>query len=207
MITEEFKNEIDQIIYFSRLGYDRHLVTAAGGNVSMRCSKGILITASGVSLRAVTPEDILLADYDGTILENPRGLRPSKETSLHLSIFKARPGIKAVYHVHPPYAVAYTVAGEDFPRVTSSAKNKLSKLVALPPMKSGSKELAEAVRNAVLGTDESMKLILLSLHGIISFDTSLEEAFNTAELMEDCARIAYMSEYLVSARRRMVISE
>ena len=68
VLKDRFPNEVDELIEISRLCYERRLVSAAGGNVSVRAGKGILITASGVSLRDVTEEHIIYCGISGQLL-------------------------------------------------------------------------------------------------------------------------------------------
>ena len=83
----------EELSYYSRLTYERKLVGAAGGNLSARIpgTNQCLVTATNVSLRDVAPENLVLVDVDGTVLESPSGRKPSKEISFHLAIFRARP--------------------------------------------------------------------------------------------------------------------
>lgn len=106
----------NEICLYSKLCYDRNLVGAAGGNLSVRTAQkdSFLITASGVSLRGVTVGNLVAVDINGNILEAPRGLRPSKETGFHLAVFSAKPEINAVVHVHPAYATAFATAQNPF---------------------------------------------------------------------------------------------
>lgn len=76
----------------------RGLCPATGGNFSLRAdSDRLLITASGVDKRALTPADLLTLTVDGTPLDAGR---PSAETGLHLAIYGRDPAIGAVLHGH-----------------------------------------------------------------------------------------------------------
>ena len=61
----------DELVRYSRLCYDRHLVGAAGGNLSARIPgrDAFLVTATGVSLRDVARENLLAIDCQGKVLE------------------------------------------------------------------------------------------------------------------------------------------
>src|ERR1019366_4347089 len=91
----------DDLVRYSRLCYDRHLVGAAGGNLSARIpgKAAFMVTATGVSLRDVARENLLAIDSKGKVLEGPTGAKPSKETSFHLAVFEARPDASAIIHV------------------------------------------------------------------------------------------------------------
>lgn len=182
-----------QVEDFSHLSYDRNLVTAAGGNVSMRCGDLVVITASGVSLRNVDEGGIIICDLDGNVLGDDHGLRPSKELHIHLDIYKVRPEVRGVIHVHPPYAVAYTYHGKEIPMATGSAEMKLKRVPIVPYAWPGTGSLAQMTAEAVSGAGNDINCVVLQRHGIVAYEQSLEAAFNVAELTEDTARIATLA--------------
>jgi len=199
MWREEYKGALHDVIHYSALGYQRGLVTAAGGNVSIRCAEGILITRTGVSLREVTEADLLLVNLSGDILYNPGNGKPSKETGFHLGIYQARRSVNCVYHVHPPYVTAFSISVGEFPRVTSGAKNKLCAAPLIEPLRSGSRELLEKIEHTVRESNERTQALILGAHGIVTFASTMEDCFQIAELMEDSARIAYFDLQIRSA--------
>lgn len=193
MWKDEYRQTAEDIVKYSALSYERMLVTAAGGNVSARIGDTVMVTRSGVSLREIGEGDLLVVDLRGNILHNPGNHRPSKETGFHLAIYNARESVRCVLHVHPPYVTAFSVNGTPFPRVTSGARNKLSPAPMIEPLRSGSQELLERVSETVLSSGEEVKALILQSHGTVAFDATMEDAFQTAELMEDCARVAYLA--------------
>lgn len=95
---ESYSDQIENLISYSKLIYQRGLVSAAGGNISARCGRHVLITGSNIPLRAVTPEGLVLCDENGTVLDAPPHLRPSKESAFHLGIYRIRPSAQYVLH-------------------------------------------------------------------------------------------------------------
>ena len=182
----------EELSAYSRLCYERRLVGAAGGNVSVRVpgQDAAFITATGVSLRDIHPTNLLVMDFDGAIHENPANLRPSKETGLHLGIYRVRPRVHAVIHVHPTYSTLFSIARKEIPLVTVSAGNKLRQgpLVAEAP--GGSDNLKEMVLRAVHAAPPEATIFLMERHGLIAVGTTLGQAFDNAELAEDTAKIA-----------------
>jgi len=184
----------EELASYARLCYDRHLVGAAGGNVSARIpgTDHCLVTASGVSLRDVTPENLVIVDVHNAVVESPAGLRPSKEISFHLAIFRARPAVQAVVHVHPPYATVFATSRRPIPLVTVSAILKLKQGAIVPVADPGSKELCEFVTQTVAAAPPETTVLLMEKHGVLTFRPTLCEAFDDAELAEDTAKIAYL---------------
>ena len=190
---EELKIEIAK---YSNLSYERNLVGAAGGNISMRKKDLYLITAGGRSLRDVTAEDILVVDENGKIIEGKEGLKPSKETSLHINVYKFRPGIDSVVHVHPSYSTAYSILKKQVPVLTASSILKLKEIPIVGYANPGSKELSDFVAECVQKSPEYVKALTLEAHGLLAWDKGLNNAFDIAELVEETARAAFISSLI-----------
>lgn len=193
-IIGDNKGIAEELARFSRLCYDRHLVGAAGGNLSVRVqSKDVfLVTASGVSLRDVSPENIVAVDGSGNILESPSGLKPSKETGFHLSIFMAKSDVNAVIHVHPAFATVFAIRKKQIPLATVSAGIKLKQGPVVPEAHPGSQELCDNITRAVKESSSETTILLMERHGLIAYNTTLCKAFDDAELAEDTAKIAFL---------------
>lgn len=196
-MDKEYSKRITEIVKYSRLGYQRVLTIADSGNVSCRYKKGILVTASGIALGDVTKENILYVDLDGNILAGKEGLKPSKETHMHLQVYKGRPDIGCVYHVHPPYATAYAVKETQIPFLTSTSCRKIGDAPIVPYADPGSEELADNVYSFIReDTEKKRNALLLAGHGILTFSESVRKAFELAELMETTAKIALLSRLI-----------
>jgi L-fuculose-phosphate aldolase len=194
LIIDEHRPLAEELSRYSRLCYDRNLVGAAGGNLSVRVTGKdlFLVTASGVSLRDVRPENIVIVDLNGKVIEGPQGLKPSKEINFHLAIFRARPTAQAVIHVHPTYGITFACQQRTIPLATVSARLKLKQGTIVPLANPGSMELAQNVAHAVQSSPDDATVFLMDLHGVVVWGTSLENAFNDTELSEDTARIAFL---------------
>ena len=194
-ILSENKIRAEELSRYSRLCYERGLVGAAGGNLSVRATgqDAFLVTASGVSLRDVSPENIVVINGEGKILDGPAGLRPSKEIGFHVAIYLERPEVRAVIHVHPPFATAFSAKAALIPPATVSAKLKLKQGPLVLEANPGSTELTERVIEALRNSSEETSVLLMERHGLVSFKGDLCEAFNDAELAEDTAKVAMLS--------------
>lgn len=192
-ILADFRTLAEELSRYSRLCYERRLVGAAGGNVSVRVPgrEMALITATGVSLREVAPENLLVVDLQGGVVENPSGLRPSKETGFHLGIYRARAEVRAVVHVHPTYATVYGNLQTPIPLATVSAENKLRQGAVVRAAAGGSDAL-EGMLLAAIGAAPTANVFLMERHGLTAFGPGLCQAFDDAELAEDTAKIAFL---------------
>jgi L-fuculose-phosphate aldolase len=166
------------------------------GNISVLDSKSekVYIKRSGADLNRLKLKDILTLDLDGNVLKGEG--KPSIETSFHLGIYKVRKDARAVFHVHPPFATAYAVAGMKIPMVTEAAKIVLIDVPLLQHAPPGSIELATTVADAF--KDLQVKAVLLREHGIVAIGETLENAYHTTALVEDTAKVAFLSLILKS---------
>lgn len=186
----EFSQQMREIIEFSARVYDRGLVSAAGGNVSARCGGKVLITGSNVPLRNVTADGLVLCDLNAERLEGNPHIKPSKETTFHLGVYKARPDVKYIIHAHPSFSIAWSLLEEKLPLYTESARLKLLDVPIVPTAAPGSAELAQNVAKAVAQADAGVTAFIMQAHGILVMGETMESCFNQAELLEDTAKIA-----------------
>ena len=91
------------------------LVTFTWGNVSAidREKKLVVIKPSGVEYDELTPENMVVVDLDGNIVEG--NYRPSSDTATHLELYKAWDNIGGIVHTHSAYATSWAQSGRDVP--------------------------------------------------------------------------------------------
>jgi L-ribulose-5-phosphate 4-epimerase len=192
--TEIVNRLREELSDFSKRAFYRGLVGGTGGNMSVRIpgTDHVLITPTGVSLGDVEPDINLLVKLDGTILENPPGQRPSKETSFHLAVYQLRPDAGAIAHVHPPYATAYSNKARPLPLVTVSSRAVLKDVPCIECATPGSKELCDFVQGGIIKHPD-IRAMLMKEHGILTLGPDLKTAYYLADLVEDTAKIAFIT--------------
>ena len=80
------------------------------GNISMRLDDDrLLTTPKSVSKGFMTPDMMVVVDYDGQEVRGDRDA--SSELLMHLEITGTGPTCNAVVHAHPPTATGFAVAG------------------------------------------------------------------------------------------------
>ena len=200
-MAKTLKHQKDQIskykknlAQFSRLSYDRGLVAARGGNLSIRIpgTERVLITPSGISLKDITPEIIIEVDIHGNLLRGKKNLKPSKETPFHTSIYRIRSDVMAIAHVHPPFSTALSLKDKPFPLLTAPGMVNLVKVPIVEFALMGTKELCDYVSEAARQNME-VKALLLKGHGIIGMGPDIASAYYIADLVEDNAKVALLS--------------
>jgi L-fuculose-phosphate aldolase len=152
------------------------------GNVSVRDGQGMLITPSGVPYDAATPEMMVPVDADGA----PSGrLRPSSEWRMHLDLYRHRPEVGAVVHVHSAHATALSCHRKGIPSfhymvaVAGGADIRCADYATFG---------TQALSDAMLAALEGRRACLLANHGQIAVGATLEKALGLAQEVETLAR-------------------
>ena len=93
------------------------LVIFTWGNASAidRATGLVVIKPSGVGYDVMKPEDMVVVDLEGNVVEG--SLRPSSDTPTHLVLYKAFPNIGGVVHTHSTYATAWAQVGRNIPNI------------------------------------------------------------------------------------------
>ena len=104
-----------ELIRTARLCYERNLLVAMDGNLSVILDDGnVLATKAGCHKGLLTDDDLVVIDRRGNKLRGEGD--PTSEMSMHLACYDARPDVRAVVHAHPPISVAFTLAGVSMAR-------------------------------------------------------------------------------------------
>ncbi len=162
------------------------LTTGTGGNLSIidRDSGRVAISPSGIEYSALVPEDIVVTDLDGQIVE---GSNPSSELGCHLAIYRKREDTGAVVHTHSPYATTMACLGWEIPAVHYLVGFAGKKVPVAPYATFGTQALADIVGDTI----GEHNALLLAHHGLLATGTSIDAAFAVAEEIEFVARLYY----------------
>lgn len=175
--------------------YQRGLVSATGGNLSVRLSDGLfLITRTGSSFKDLVDEDLLTIDREGVVVEGDGS--PSTETPIHLALYRVRDDVGSIIHAHPPYATAFAVLGKPIPSVTVQASELLGEVKVIKYEHPGSEALTK--RCVDVFKDMSVNCALLEKHGVLVVGRNIWAAYNNLDLLEETAKIAYLASVLKS---------
>lgn len=172
--------------------YEKGFVAANDGNISVRISENeFLITPTGVSKGFLTPEMIIKVDENGNVLEGD--YKPTSEMKMHLLVYKERPDIQAVVHVHPPYATAFAIAG--IPLDQAIMPESVVYLGTIPIAEYGAPS-TEEVPNAVKKHVKNHQGVLLENHGALTWGKDLEHAYYLMESLEFTAKINWLAKQI-----------
>lgn len=187
------------------------LVIFTWGNVSgIDREKGlVVIKPSGVDYDVMKASDMVVVDLaTGKTVEGD--LNPSSDTPTHLVLYKAFPNIKGVVHTHSTYATAWAQAGKDIPNIGTTHADYFHE--AIPCTDDMTKEEVEGnyeleTGNVIVKRFEGINPdhtpgVLVKNHGPFSWGTSPANAVYNAKVMEQCAKMAFVS-YLVNPKTTM----
>jgi L-fuculose-phosphate aldolase len=174
-----------EMLRFARLCYERNLLVAMDGNLSVLLPDGnILCTQAGCHKGMLTDADLVVIDRRGNKVRGQG--EPTSEMAMHLACYDARPDVRAVVHAHPPISVAFTVAGVSMARcVLPEVVLTLGTVPTLDYRTTGTGDLADLVGEHIRAHDA----VLMDRHGAVCVGRDLLEAFCRLETMEHTALI------------------
>lgn len=178
------------------------LVIFTWGNVSgIDREKGVVvIKPSGVSYDEMKADDMVVVSLqNGKVLEGD--LNPSSDTPTHLVLYRAFPNIRGVVHTHSTYATAWAQAGMDIPSIgTTHADYFYNDIPCTGDMTEDEAkgEYEIETGNVIVRRFEGINPdhtpgVLVKNHGPFSWGNSPANAVYNAKVMEECAKMAYIS--------------
>jgi L-fuculose-phosphate aldolase len=188
--SKTYKTERKEVARFMRRLYKYGLTTTSGGNISQRISDDLIaITPSATDKGSMKWNEVGLLTMKGENLTPD--LRPSIESEMHLAIYREK-GVKAIVHAHPTFATAFTAMKNKINiKLTAEACAILEEPFFVPYALMGTKKLAELVANHIDRSD----ILLLENHGILTVGSTLLQAFDKIEVLENAARMTLIVDF------------
>ena len=172
-------------------------LTAALGHASMRVPsepnhffvKGREYEFDALSI--MEPDDMVMCDTEGFLIAGRPGLTQCSEVKIHACIYKTRPEVQAVVHVHPRYTILMSVlTGSVRPMRQEGAQLVRHKLPVYPHVKTIQSDAEGMELVALLGNSPA---ILLRGHGAVTTGKNLSEAVMGMAHLEEQARMSYLA--------------
>lgn len=190
-----------KLISWGKQLYAKNYVSAFDGNLSVRADSDlILITRSGCMKGLLCEEDFVLINSKGQLQDRPDLLQPkvgavaSSETIMHLTVYNRQPLAQAVFHAHPPTAVAYCVAHPSenkFPlKFTSELILALGQVPIVSYQRPGTRKMGETLIPHL----DKAKVMILQFHGVVSWGEDIDEAYRGVERLEHAAEIFWKAK-------------
>jgi len=167
-----------------------NLVAWTSGNVSARDSETgfVVIKPSGVRYEHLRPEQMVVVEVDGSIIEGK--LSPSSDTASHLYIYRNRPDVGGIVHTHSPYATAFAAVNRPIPVYLTAQADEFGGPIPCGGFALiGSEEIGKVVIEAI----GASPAVLLKNHGVFTIGKDAEAAVKAAVMVEDVARTTWLA--------------
>ena len=186
-----------QLCDYGRRAYDRGLVSANDGNLSVRLDENQILCTPTLQCKGfLKPEDICTVDLDGQHIAGKK--RPTSEIKLHLQVYRRRDDVNSVIHTHPPHVTAFAVCGKPIPNgILAEPEIFLGQVPTAEYATPGSKEFSETIVPLV----EKTNTIVLANHGMVSYECDLERALWLTEILESYCRTLILAASIGEPQR------
>ncbi len=174
------------------------LVTFTWGNVSGidRESGLVVIKPSGVEYDEMKPEDMVVVNLDGKVVEGE--LNPSSDTPTHIGFYKAFPNIGGVTHTHSSYATSFAQAGRGVPALGTTHGDYFYGEIPCTRKMTPEEIAGEYEKNTGLVIIETFKdkdpdaipAVLVHSHGPFTWGKNAVDSVHHAVILEECAKMA-----------------
>ena len=182
------RKEREQIVEHLKMLITHGLTKGTGGNISVYDpeTKLMAISPTGMDYFTLTPEDVVVMDLEGNIVDGKR--KPFSEYAMHSIFYRERSNdINAVVHAHSPYACIMACLNWDLKPCTYLVANAGRDVRCTKYVTFGTDELAQSALEGM----KDRYAVLLGNHGLLAGSMDLKKAFNIAEEIEFCCMIYY----------------
>lgn len=204
--SEKF-SQIRQEAYLANMQLpELRLVLFTFGNASSADhEEGVFaIKPSGVPYKDLSPEKMVIVDFDGNTVDG--GLRPSSDTKTHAVLYKHWDKIGGIVHTHSTYGTAWAQSLRAIPIYgTTHADHCTVDIPCAPPMNdemiSGNYEhetgfqIIDHLKEQNLSYQE-MEMILVGNHAPFTWGKTAEKAVYNSAVVEEIARMAFLTEQI-----------
>jgi L-fuculose-phosphate aldolase len=184
---------INDILEVSKAMYNKGMVDAYCGNVSVREGDRVYVTPSNVCKGYLKPGMIVAVTLEGDIVQAAPGYKPSSEVKMHLAAYALRGDITSVIHTHAPYATAHAIACK--PIETRSYTEMIVGFDKIPVASYGTPstdEIHAGFAEVIHQTD----VFLIAHHGIVSVGKDVYDAMFKMESIEAIAKALVLARSL-----------
>lgn len=192
---------LKQDIWEANMDLPKHgLVTFTWGNVSGidRESGLVVIKPSGVPYEELRPEQMVVVDLDGKVVEG--SYKPSSDTATHVLLYREFEAIGGIVHTHSPWATSFAQAGRALPALgTTHGDYFYGEIPCTRPMTEaeikGAYELETGrviVETFVSRGIDPMQVpsVFVNSHAPFCWGKDAHNAVHNAVVLEECAKMA-----------------
>jgi L-fuculose-phosphate aldolase len=180
------------IVEVCRRMHGRGFISGSDGNVSVRLGANrILSTPSGLNKGFIAPKDLIITDMEGTKLQGEH--KPTTELFMHIEAYMRREDIGAVIHAHPPFTVAFSIAGQKLPQcvmpeIVMMFGSIPTAAYATPCTEEGPRVIADLIG--------SCDALIIERHGTLTVGENVFSAYDKLEKIEHSAQVSAAARQL-----------
>jgi len=171
------------------------LVIWTAGNVSARVPGRdlMVIKPSGVSYDDLTPENMVLCDLHGRVVEGEHA--PSSDTDAQAYVYRQLPHVGGVVHTHSTYATAWASRGEPIPCALTMQADEIGGEIPVGPFALiGDDSIGRGIVETL--TASRSAAVLMKQHGVFTIGKDARSAVKAAVMCEDVARTVHIARQL-----------
>ena len=167
------------------------------------------IKPSGVDYATLGPDDMVVVDLDGRIVEGT--LRPSSDTPTHVVLYRAFPGLGGIVHTHSTYATAWAQARKPIPIYGTTHADHLAEDVPVTEVMTEAAVASDyetETGNQILACFRERNplqtpMVLVAGHGPFTWGATPEKAVYHAAVLEELARMAFITRSIEPDAQRL----
>jgi len=183
----EMKVERQQIIDYCQKIAEKKLTPGTSGNISIlnKEKELIAISPSGIDYFSLKPQDIVLLNLNGDVIDGRR--KPSSEKEMHIELYRNRKDINTVIHTHSIFSTIFACLRKPIPPVHYIIGIAGKEIPCCDYATFGTRELAKKAVTSLKNNNS----VLLANHGLLVVGNGIENTFNILENVEYTAEIYY----------------
>ena len=168
------------------------LVVWTAGNVSARVpgAELLVIKPSGVSYQDLTPENMVVTDFDANVVEGEHA--PSSDTAAAAYVYRHMDWVGGVVHTHSTYATAFAARREPIPCVLTMMADEFGGEIPVGPFALiGDDSIGRGIVDTL--REHRSKAVLMANHGPFTIGKTAKAAVKAAAMCEEVARTVHMA--------------
>ena len=194
--------DLKQQVYEANIMLKKHnLVIFTWGNVSGKSDDGnyIAIKPSGIEYHRLRPDDMVILDTDGNVVEGH--LNPSSDTPTHIELYKAFPNVKGICHTHSNYATSFAQAGKPIEAFGTTHADYFYGDIPCTRTLTEEETMSEYEKNTgkvIIETFDNIDYqqipgVLVKQHGVFTWGISPYKSVYNAVVMEELAKMNFQT--------------
>jgi len=157
-------------------------------NLSARIDATTMLLTVDGQVRSLGPDRLALVGFDGTVHEGDLDPTNAEIVAMHGEVYRARPDVGGIIHVHSPHLLAFALANRSLPcRYEALLRFGQAEDVPVVPWAPRGSERSVGGIVDILVTHPSTSAVILANHGVLVFGTDLRHAASLVTVLEEAA--------------------